>query len=282
MDSPIGFVGLGIMGKGKSLNASVELASLYPGKVEIAASAKECVERCKFTFSMLSTLEASIATYDGEDGVVAGVSEGKVIIDCATLTPERMIDEAARVTAKGGRFLEAPVSGSKVPAEQGQLIFLCGGDEMVFQDISPALNVMGKANFFFGQVGQGSRMKIAVNMVMGSMLGALAEGMALCEHTALSTEKLLQVLDLGAMGCALFRAKGPVMVAAANNNHDKGYDTNFPLKHQQKDMKFAIDLAQSADLSVPIAVAANEQYMSVLERHGDDDFSAVVESYRTK
>ena len=104
--------------------------------------------------------------------MLAGVSSGKVIVDCATLTPERMIQEANQVKQRGGHFLEAPVSGSKGPAEQGQLIFLCGGglpiaglvpsaeerragaDDCQYILVKEALDAMGKASFFFGPVGQ--------------------------------------------------------------------------------------------------------------------------------
>jgi len=184
MSGPIGFVGLGIMGKGMLKNLATklepnlviwnrsaavceEMAAAFPGKIEIAASAAEVVQRCELTYSMLSTIEASEAVFDKEgDGVIAGVSEGKVIVDCATLSPERMEKIAADIAAKGGKFLEAPVSGSKVPADTGTLIFLCGGDEAVYQQALPGFKVMGKADFLFGPVGSGSKMKLVVNMVM--------------------------------------------------------------------------------------------------------------------
>lgn len=286
----LGFIGLGIMGKGmiknlinklddtrfviynRSIDASEELRSLYPDKISIANSAKEVVERCQTTYSMLSTLDASKALFDGDDGAIAGVSNGKILIDCATLTPERMQDECDRVTKAGGMFLEAPVSGSKVPAETGQLIFLCGGDQAVFDHALPALNCMGKASFLFGQVGQGSRMKLVVNMIMGVMMGALGEGVALCEAADLPGDKLLEVLDLGAMACPLFKGKGRSLL-------NREYPTNFPLKHAQKDLGFALDLGRQEHLALPIAEAANSVFSSVLESRGDEDFAAVREAF---
>eukprot|EP00607_Mallomonas_marina_P010069 CAMPEP_0182418276 /NCGR_PEP_ID=MMETSP1167-20130531/2750_1 /TAXON_ID=2988 /ORGANISM="Mallomonas Sp, Strain CCMP3275" /LENGTH=287 /DNA_ID=CAMNT_0024592417 /DNA_START=128 /DNA_END=991 /DNA_ORIENTATION=- len=260
----------------RSVEVSQEVAALYPGKIEIASTAKEVIERCNITYSMLSTLEASIAVFDSPEGVVAGVTAGKTIIDCATLTPERMVEVEGRVRERGGRFLEAPVSGSKVPAEQGQLIFLCGGDETLFTEVQPALDAMGKAAFLFGPVGQGSRMKLVVNSIMGGMMTVFAEGMTLCEAADLPTDKLLSVLDLGAMACPMYKGKGPLMIA-------KKYDPNFPLKHQQKDMKFALGLADSLSLSLPVTAAANELYEASMKRErerGDLDFSAVVETCR--
>jgi len=250
-----------------------ELVQSFPGRIIIASCAKEVVQMCGVTFCMLSTLEASTAVFDSDDGVIAGVTDGKVIVDCATLTPERIIDESNRISAKGGKLLEAPVSGSKIPAEQGQLIFLCGGDQNIFDELLHALSAMGKASFLLGPVGQGTRMKLVVNMIMGSMMGAFAEGISLCESTGLPAEELLKVLDLGAMSNPMFRGKGPGMI-------NKKYDTNFPLKHAEKDMRFAMALASDFNTSVPVAAKVDEMYASVLSSHGDDDFSAVVEAFR--
>lgn len=289
MSGPIGFVGLGIMGKGMLKNLATklepnlviwnrsaavceEMAAAFPGKIEIAASAAEVVQRCELTYSMLSTIEASEAVFDKEgDGVIAGVSEGKVIVDCATLSPERMEKIAADIAAKGGKFLEAPVSGSKVPADTGTLIFLCGGDEAVYQQALPGFKAMGKADFLFGPVGSGSKMKLVVNMVMGSMMNSFTEGMTLCEEAGLPQDKLLEVLDLGAMANPMFKMKG-------NNIINGKYDAHFPLKHAQKDMRLALALADQLSVHLPVNKASNEQYESVLGDLGDEDFSAVMKS----
>ncbi len=199
--------------------------------MEVAASAAEVVQRCPITFSMLSDIHASEAVYDNSsNGIITAVSEGKVIVDCSTISPERMAAVAFQVGMKGGRFLEAPVSGSKVPAETGQLIFLCAGDRSAYDEVEGYLKAMGKANFYLGEVGQGSKMKLAVNMVMGSMMAAFGEGMLLCESARIDREQFLQVLDLGAMSNPMFRGKGPNIIKGV-------FDAHFPLKHAQKDMK---------------------------------------------
>lgn len=252
-------------------NRSKDVVNGIAGKhanVTVAATAKEVVEKCETTYCMLSTLEASVAVFDSPDGVIAGVSAGKTIVDCATLTPERMQDAAARIAAAGGLFLEAPVSGSKVPAEKGALIFLCGGDQAVFDAVHPALDMMGKASFLFGDVGQGSRLKLIVNMIMGTMLSAFGEGMALCEAADLPADKLLEVLNLGAMANPMFQLKGPNMIKDTHPTH-------FPLKHAQKDIRFAICMADELGVSLPTSAAANESFKRARVEHGDEDFSAV-------
>ena len=210
---------------------------------------------------MLSTLEASQAVFPA---LVGAVKEGKSIVDCATLTPERMRDMRGAVTLAGGRFLEAPVSGSKAPAAQGALIFLCGGDAALYQEVKPELAVMGKADFLFGDVGAGTKMKLVVNMVMGDMMVALSEGLSLCGASGLPGDAeagLLKVLDLGIMSNGMFRLKGPKMLAG-------DHAANFPLKHAQKDMRFALNLGDQVGQALPVSAAANAAFLAARATNG--------------
>ncbi len=143
-------------------------------------------------------------------------------------------DKAVR--AKGGRFLEAPVSGSKVPAEQGQLVFLTAGEKALFDLALPKLEAMGKASFFLGDTGKGTEMKLVVNMIMASMMSSLSEGLVLAQQAGLPPTDVVQVLGLGAMANPMFALKGPKIIADEHT-------PNFPLKHAQKDLAFAIALA---------------------------------------
>jgi 3-hydroxyisobutyrate dehydrogenase-like beta-hydroxyacid dehydrogenase len=197
MSSPssVGFVGIGIMGEGmagrllsegvagtddrplviwnRTGSKSVAFAAAHPDKkVVVKDTAKEVVEACGVTYCILSTPEASRAVFSADDGVLAGVSAGKSIVDCATLAESDMQRMSEAVVAKGGRFLEAPVSGSKVPAAMGALIFLCAGSEELFNEIEgTGLKAMGKASHFFGaEVGTGTRAKLVVNSLMGTMV----------------------------------------------------------------------------------------------------------------
>lgn len=223
------------------------------------------------TFSMLSDMAASCSVFDApEVGIIAGVSDGKVIVDCATLSPQRMQEEEAAILARGGRYLEAPVSGSKGPAEAGQLVFLCGGPEDLFQSLAPALDAMGKARFLYGPVGQGSKVKLVINMVMGTMLNAFTEGLALANSLELPVDDLLKAIDLGAISNPMFKAKGAAIQSGQ-------FTTNFPLKHAQKDLKLALDLAKEQGMQLPTTHAANDSYVKALsEGLGDEDFCAVA------
>lgn len=253
------------------------LRELHPDKTVIVKdTAKEVVEACEVTYSMLSTPEAAKIVFEAADGVLAGVSAGKSIVDCATLAESDMQRMSAAVTAQGGRFLEAPVSGSKGPAATGTLIFLCAGCADLFAETKDnGLNVMGKASHFFGtEVGAGTRAKLVVNSLMGTMMVAYSESLALSESVGLDPAVMIEVIGQGAINCPMFAMKGPKMVAG-------DHAPNFPLKHASKDMTLAKDMAEAAGAEYSV----NNQAEGMLRSARDDadltladqDFSAVFE-----
>ena len=131
---------------------------------------------------------------------------------------------------------------------------------------------MGKAKYLFGPVGKGSQVKLVVNMIMGSMMASFSEGLALAKALDLPLDSLLQVLDQGAMSNPMFRGKGPLMLK-------DNYAPNFPLKHAQKDMRLALELAQANNVKLTTSTAANEVFLeAMLENLGDEDFSAVYKA----
>lgn len=279
----IGFIGLGIMGKAMAHNLCKagntvtvwnrtlsKCDELKAAGAEVASSPADVVRTSQYTFGMLSDPAAARDVFFSDNGVLAGLSEGKVYIDSSTVDEQCAMDISAAVAKAGARFLEAPVSGSKPQATSGTLIFLCGGDEALYQEVSPMLDVMGKAKFLVGGVGAGARMKLVVNMIMGTTLNALAEGMQLSDKASLDSAVLLDVLGLGAMNSPMFAGKGKAMLAHS-------YDPNFPLKHQQKDMRLALEMAEKVGAGeLKVAAAANANFIKAKEQGlGDKDFSAV-------
>jgi len=208
----------------------------------------------------------------GPNGVLAGLGPGKGYLDVSTVDAGTSQKVAQAVRSTGALFLEAPVSGSKAPAELGTLIFLAAGDRELFEAAAPLLDVMGKASFFLGDVGAGARMKLVVNMIMGSMMSSFAEGLQLAKDAGLQPQDVVEILGLGAMACPLFALKGPAMCEGR-------YPTAFPLKHQQKDLRLAIELADEVGSVAPVAEAANSEYLKAMGQGlGDSDFSAVLEA----
>lgn len=241
----------------------------------VGESPAAVVAACAVTFAIVSDPKAAESLVFMPKGVLEGMGPGKAYVDVSTVDADTSLKIGDAITAKGGRFLEAPVSGSKKPAIDAQLIFLSAGDKSLFDEVAPALAAMGKKSFFLGAVGAGARMKLVVNMMMGTMVAALSEGLALAEACDLSKQDVLDVLDLGAMACPLYKMKGPGLVPDAGRSHPPA----FPLKHQQKDMRLALQLGDELAQALPVAAAANEAYKRARAAgQGDADFAAVYEA----
>mmetsp|Transcript_95506 Transcript_95506/g.265240 ORF Transcript_95506/g.265240 Transcript_95506/m.265240 type:complete len:195 (+) Transcript_95506:1-585(+) len=192
----------------------------------------------------------------------------------STVDEETAVEIGTAVRAKGGLFLEAPVSGSKGPALNGQLVILAAGDQALKDEAQPCFDVMGKRTFFLGDVGAGARMKLVVNMVMGINMVALSEGLAMGQKAGLQGGDIMEVIKEGAIASPMYGLKGPKMLAG-------DYDPNFPLKHQQKDIRLAVDLGDKVGQPMPLAAAANEAFKAGMAvGHADKDFSAVFEAVK--
>ncbi|XP_073114987.1 glyoxylate/succinic semialdehyde reductase 2, chloroplastic isoform X2 [Elaeis guineensis] len=263
----VGFLGLGIMGTPMAVNLL---------KAGYESSPTEVASSCNVTFAMLAEPESAIDVACGTNGAAKGMSPGKGYVDVSTVdgATAKLINKHIKDT--GALFLEAPVSGSKKPAEDGQLIFLAAGDASLYETVAPLLDVMGKSRFYLGEVGNGAAMKLVVNMIMGSMMASFSEGLLLSEQVGLDPNVLVKVISQGAISAPMYSVKGPSMVKAS-------YPTAFPLKHQQKDLRLALGLAESVSQPIPIAAAANELYKAAkFHGLGDQDFSAVIEALRGK
>lgn len=284
----VGFLGIGIMGSPMAQNLIkagcdvtvwnrtkskcdplISLGAKYkPSPEEVAAS-------CDVTIAMLADPDSAADVAFGKHGAANGMAPGKGYVDVSTVdgATSKLISE--HIKATGASFLEAPVSGSKKPAEDGQLIFLTAGDKSLFEKVGPLLDIMGKSKFYLGDVGNGAAMKLVVNMIMGSMMASFSEGLLLSEKVGLDPSVLVEVVSQGAISAPMYSMKGPSMVKST-------YPTAFPLKHQQKDLRLALRLAELVSQPTPVAAAANELYKVAKSRGLSDlDFSAVIEALKS-
>ncbi|CAL0322081.1 unnamed protein product [Lupinus luteus] len=319
--SRVGFLGLGIMGSPMALNlihsgidvtvwnrTKTKCEPLINLGAKYKSSPEEVAASCDVTFAMLADPQSALDVAVGKHGAVNGMAPGKGYVDVSTVDGETSKLISRNIKSAGALFLEAPVSGSKKPAEDGQLIFLTAGDRDLYESVSPFLDIMGKSKFYLGDVGNGAAMKLIVNMIMGrffhnlspaiyfhfswangsgdtnfsifpmvhSMMASFSEGLVLSEKVGLDPNVLVQVVSQGAINAPMYSMKGSSMIQSL-------YPTAFPLKHQQKDLRLALGLAESVSQATPIAAAANELY-KVAKAHGlgDQDFSAVIESLKSR
>lgn len=251
-------------------NRSKEKCEPFAAKgAKVADTPREAVETCDLVFACTSDPKSAMAVVFGTDGVLAGISEGKRFVDMSTIDEDTAKQIGDAVTAKGGAYLEAPVSGSKGPAINGQLVILSAGSKELQEFAQPCFDIMGKRTFFLGDVGAGARMKLVINMIMGINLCALSEGLALGTRAGLEGTDILEVIKEGAIASPMYGLKGPKMLAGE-------FEPNFPLKHQQKDVRLAVDLGDKVGQPLPLAAMANETFKAASRNgHGNEDMGAV-------
>lgn len=280
-----GFIGLGIMGSAMAKNMlgagfEVTVWNRSPEKTapltalgaRLAETPQAVVEECPVTFAMLADPAAAESVCFGKYGVLDGIKPGKGYVDMSTVDAATSRRIGGAVTAMGGRFLEAPVSGSRKPAEEGALIILAAGDSSLYDEALPAFERMGKKILYLGDLGNGANMKLVVNMIMGGMMSIFCEGLALGEKAGLAQADILEVIDAGAMANPMFRLKGELISRS-------DFATAFPLKHMQKDMRLAVDLGDRVRQPLYSAAIANEVFKKARELgFGEEDFSALYKA----
>ena len=282
----VGFIGLGAMG---SRMASRLLAAhhdvvvydrtlekarpLEQGGAQVAATARELAAGVDIVFSSVTNDAALEQVMFTPDGVLAGARPGTVVIDMSTVSPRtsRRLHEAAR--SNGVSVLDAPVSGSTVQAEQGQLVIFVGGEEDVYQKCQPILSVLGSKTFYLGSSGAGATMKLCVNTLLGLGVQALAEAIALGLKAGLPRERFLQVLGETAV-------VSPSQKAKIENARKDDYPAAFPLQLMFKDFRLIVETALELSVPMPATAAAVQvaaaEHAVQLAAHTDEDFSVVV------
>ncbi len=284
----IGFVGLGIMGSAMAANLvkaglRVTVWNRSPEKCRALAAAgartadspRAVAETSEILFAMMATPAAVESVRDGADGIIAGLRPGTGYVDMSTVDAETSAESARMAHQAGAFFLEAPVAGSRKPAEDATLTIMAAGDRGLYDSALPALEKMGRKILFLGETGNAARMKLANNLVMGGMLTALCEGLALASGSGLDTAQLLEILDSGAVSNPMFRLKGPQIASGTE------FPAAFPLKHMQKDLRLALRLAEEVGQPLFATATVNELYKAALaEGLGDSDFAAVCRVIR--
>ena len=284
----IGFMGMGIMGQAMAQNllrhgfpltvynrTPARCAILAELGARVAATPRDLAGQSDVLIAMVTGPEAVYALLTGENGCARALDETKTFVNMGTVSPAYTRELAHAIEPLGATYIDAPVSGSKKPAEEGQLVILAGGDARRIKSLEPVFLAMGKAVVRCGGVGQGSHMKMAVNMLLATMLQGLAESVALARGGGLSLEALFAVLAAGPMSCGLFSLKETMLKR-------RQYPAQFPLRHMLKDLRYVVETAQDAGAYAPLAHASLNTYRAAVSRGlGDADVAAVAELVRS-
>ncbi len=285
MKPKVGFMGLGIMGSPMAANIfragyPLMVYNRTPDKAEkfadlgagVASTPMALAHAAQVLIAMVTGPEALNELLWGKDGAGPELGANKVFINMSSVSPGYTRELAEKLAPSGVTFIDAPVSGTKKPAEEGTLLILAGGLEEQVKPVEPLLLTMGKKVIFCGPVGQGSMMKMTINLLLGIMMAGLAEALNFGRRGGLSLDTMLDVVFSGPLNCGLFQMKAGML-------KENDFPPNFPLKHMTKDLKFVVDTAYETGAPAPLGHLLLHLYrLSVSHNLGDQDFAAIAKA----
>lgn len=283
----IGFLGTGIMGfpmaknlLAKSFDVTVWNRTLSKAErlrdfgAKIANDPREAVKDKDIVITMLSEPKAIWALMI-DQGVLDSMKKDALWIDSSTVDPFFSKKMANIANKNGLRFLDAPVSGSKVPAEKKELLFLVGGNENDVKEAEPLFHAMGKGYIHGGENGKGSALKMVVNLVLGLNIAAVAEALSLGKSLDIEDTKIMEMLINGPLSSPLLKIKKDKIL-------NREFSPEFPLKWMQKDLGLILKCAQETDTYVPITAVVKEMYQMAKRSFADMDITAIIDLYENK
>ncbi|WP_158853788.1 NAD(P)-dependent oxidoreductase [Halorhabdus sp. CUG00001] len=286
MTQTVGVIGLGAMGAPMAQNVS---DAGYPLCVynrtrertepfadaghDVADSPAEVAQRADVVIVMVTDDEALEAVLEGEDGVLDGLTDGTIVLQMSTVTPAATAAAAEAVHNVGGRYVDAPVSGTVGPAKEGTLTVLAAGPDTLIAEVEGILSAIGEPVVDCGAVGDGTRMKLFVNLLLGDMMSAFAEALAFGTAQGLAYDDMLTVVEAGAVDSPLFSIKGENIAA-------DDFEPRFPIDLQFKDLRYAVEEANESGVPLPQTAAARETFSAASGMgHGGQDMAAVVKFF---
>jgi len=280
----LGFLGLGIMGyrmAGHLLKAGHDVALwshtgskaqqlAKGGKGTACATPREVAERSDVIFYCVGDTKMARQITVGSGGLIETVRKGAITCDCSSIAPEASIELNAAFAAKGAHFLDSPVTGSTGGAEKATLTFMVGGDKAVFERAKPYMEIMGKLFYYCGPAGQGLKAKVTQNLVGASIMQSFAEGLVLAAKAGIAPELMIEILENSAAKSGIASYKAPFIL-------NRDFVTNFSAKWMHKDVGFALDLAKSLDLPLPMTAVTHQMLQATIAKGwGDDDFCSTI------
>jgi 3-hydroxyisobutyrate dehydrogenase-like beta-hydroxyacid dehydrogenase len=269
----IGFIGLGSMGgrlAGRLLAAGDEVHG-YNRSRERAAdlidrgliwhdTPRELAATSDITFSMVSDDAALDAISSGPDGLITGLSAGKVYVDMSTVSPGISVELGARVRATGAAMVDAPVSGSVPQAESGTLTIMVGGEDWAFARVAPLLAKLGSKVVHVGGNGKGLILKLAINISLAAQLVAFSEGLVLAQRADIDPRLAAEVMSESPIGSTMLKARLPLILELPEQAW-------FDVALLHKDVRLALASGQALGAELPSAHVADAIF-SAAERLG--------------
>ncbi len=275
----VAFLGLGIMGRPMASNLvkaghEVTVWNRTAGKdVEGARSATspaDAAQGAEVVWMCVSDTKAVESVLFGPDGVESSLSEGMIVVDSSTILPAATVKFAQRVQSRGAQYVDAPVTGSKVGAEAGTLIFIMGGQSSTIDRLKPLLAAMGKKIFHMGEVGKGHAAKLAMNLQIALIYEGFAEGLTLATKLGVDPAALIPLVNASMVHSGVVEYKAPFVL-------NRDFSPNFPLRLMHKDIRLALAAAKEARVKLPALETVEEIYEMATEDGNENlDFAATL------
>jgi 3-hydroxyisobutyrate dehydrogenase len=281
----VAVLGTGIMGAAMArnlLSAGMEVRAwnrtrekaepLAEDGANVTDTPAEAAEGADFLITMLSdagTVEEAVG-----GNVLPVLAEGGVWLQMSTVGTEGSGRLERLAAERGVAYVDAPVLGTKQPAEQGALIVLASGPEEVRERSQPVFDAVGSKTLWLGPAGAGSRLKLVVNNWIVGLVGVLAETTALAEATGVDPARFLEVIEGGPLGLPYAQIKGKMMI-------EEEFPTSFSLRLARKDAALVLDVAEKEGLRLAVAEAVVARFDETLDAgHGEEDLAAVYLAVR--
>ena len=275
----VAFLGLGIMGRSMAANLvkaghEVSVWNRSAGKdvegARTAVSPAEAAEGAEVVWMCVSDTKAVEGLLSGPTGVEKVLDQGMIVAYSSTISPSATLQFAERARARGATWVDAPMTGSKIAAESGNLIFMVGADDASLARLQPLFQAMGKQVFHMGETGKGQATKLVMNLQIALIYEGFAEALTLAAKLGVSVEKLLPLIMASMVKSGVVEYKAPFILK-------RDFSPNFPLRLMLKDIRLALDAAKESRVRLPGLEAVEEVYdVAAEEGQQDLDYAATL------
>jgi 3-hydroxyisobutyrate dehydrogenase-like beta-hydroxyacid dehydrogenase len=275
----VAFLGLGIMGRPMATNLvnaghEVTVWNRTPGKMVegagIAPTPAAAAQGAEVVWLCVSDTAAVEKILFGPEGVEPSLGEGVIVADSSTISPSATVKFAERLRAKGVDYVDAPMTGSKIGAANGALIFMVGGEQATIERLNPLFTSMGKKIFRMGDTGKGQATKLAMNLQIALIFEGFAEALTLATKLGVDPKQLVSLIEATMVRSGVVEYKAPFVL-------QRDFTPNFPLRLMHKDILLTLEAAKEARVKLPALETVEEIYdLATEEGHRDLDYAATL------
>jgi 3-hydroxyisobutyrate dehydrogenase-like beta-hydroxyacid dehydrogenase len=235
-----------------------------------AASPADAAKDAEVVWMCVADTAAVERVLFSSDGVESQLREGMVVVDSSTISPEATRHFAERVRQRGADYVDAPMTGSKVAAESGQLVFMAGGREETLEKLQPLFQAMGKTVIRMGDTGMGQSTKIAMNLMIALIYEGFAEALVLSSKLGVDPQALVSLIQNTMVRSGVVDYKAPFVLR-------RDFSPNFPMRLMYKDILLMLEASKQSRVKIPALETVKEVYeLAMEEGHQDLDYAATL------